>query len=261
MKKHHHVNLTNGSVQYFTLHQKKAGGPYQACFCYHGKVKWLGTGEVHETQAFRKAKEAEPEILKELALKAGLVSKKGVSTASPKTATPTLSTVPPLDLTTPAPTGSFREYIEIVVEFTIRSPGHIAWKRWARDCQKYLYEALGGYVDLQITDMDASMGAQLARYYNDPARFRSTSIHLSRHMRRFLRPMRAYGLPNEFIAALDNVQDRLRQDHLGVPLKAERYWIWRRMKYGVDRNQAVEWREFKLAAEFVIADLESLLSA
>jgi hypothetical protein len=197
---------------YFTLHQKRPGAAYQACFSYFGEVKWVGTGEVNQRQAIRKAREMQKEILEELTLRAALNgkiirSKNGMvfSTAA-WSGTSAMTSPTPLDTSKPAPAGSFREKIEAQLNFVVANKPSRHAKRDATNSQKHLYEALGGYVDLAITTMDASMGARLAGFYNDPTRFAHSRVHYACQMRRFLRPMLAHGLPPAFIAALDGVQ-------------------------------------------------------
>jgi len=54
----------------FSLHQKKPGSPYQACFCQSGQTRWVSTGECTIRQARLKAREIQDRMLRELTLQA-----------------------------------------------------------------------------------------------------------------------------------------------------------------------------------------------
>lgn len=69
------AKLRPEAVHHFILTQRRAGKPYQACFCYRGQVHWvtLRTKDFHE--ALAQAAGMELEILAELARRAALKGK------------------------------------------------------------------------------------------------------------------------------------------------------------------------------------------
>jgi hypothetical protein len=193
------------SFNFFTLHQKKPGGSYSACYCYLGQAKWLGTGTADVKEATRVAKYAEADILKELAFKAALEAEEdaGSSENPAPAANSVLASPPPLDLTKPAPEDSFRQRIEAEVQLledldTIRPR-----KLSPEVLRQHLFHVLGAYVDLDIASIDGSMGHRLADFYNDPSHFNYCGRYYARQMRRFLRPMAADGLSMAFIDCLN----------------------------------------------------------
>lgn len=211
----------------FTLHQKKPGAAYQACFCHLGEVKWWGTGSADEREATRNAKEVQPEILKELTLKAALKGKSNTEADAVvrKVSSGGVTSAPPpeLDLTKPAPKGSLREDVEAEVALILKTKKSESRRREATESQKHLYQVYGAWVDLPKKSMDGVMAELLVTFYNDPVRFRLVGKTYAGHMKRFLKPMLNRGLPAAFIDALGNVNKQCDDDDASDPFRSHHY--------------------------------------